>query len=381
MLLSETKEGLQDAIDSLNEFTDKWFLEINVKKTKCLVFSRGRKNKDIHDFKLGERILENCESYCYLGVIFNRSGSMKMASKALYDKAQGAMFSILRNINKHNSCGFNILIYLFDKMIVPILLYNSEVWGTSCLPINCNDNEFFYMSLLSRNSIENLQFKYLKMIMGVNKHTSNWGTITETGRFPLVIRVFTFMIKYLFHLINSSSPILNAALLTSIDLANRGVNSWFRGIRRVMSFCKLDHLFYTSDFKEIEVQLNNIGRRLKLDFISKWEKDKSELNKTKNKFELLVRSKDDFNFSEYLVNIKIASHRIAVTKLRLGSHGLPIETGRYEQKPREKRFCNLGCNKIGDEQHFLFECQHPFIKEERILFMNQLHQSFLILLK
>ena len=55
---------------------------------------------------------------------------------------------------------------------------------------------------------------------------------------------------------------------------------------------------------------------------------------------------------------------------------MPIETGRYEQKPREERFCNLGCNKIGDEQHFLFECQHPFMKEERILFMNQLHYTF-----
>jgi len=174
VLLSESKEGLQKSIDNLDSYSKKWFLEVNFKKTKCLTFSKGRKNKAHDYFKLGEQTIENCESYCYLGVIFCRSGSMKMASKALYDKAYGAMFSLLRNINKHNACKIDILIELFDKMILPIAFYNSEVWGTDYIPTNRKNNNLFDVQLLSKQLQEKLQIRYLKMILGLSANTSNF---------------------------------------------------------------------------------------------------------------------------------------------------------------------------------------------------------------
>ena len=95
VIVSETKEGLQESLNALDQYTSKWFLEVNPKKTKCLTFSRGRSPSVPDIFKLGDTVLDNCDSYCYLGVIFCKSGSMNMASKALHDKALGAMFSLL----------------------------------------------------------------------------------------------------------------------------------------------------------------------------------------------------------------------------------------------------------------------------------------------
>ena len=85
---------------------------------------------------------------------------MKMASKALHDKAQGAMFSLLRSINKHHACKFNILGDLFDKMIVPIALYNSEVWGTNSLPTNVKNTNLFNSKLLLKHTVEGLQTRF-----------------------------------------------------------------------------------------------------------------------------------------------------------------------------------------------------------------------------
>ena len=98
VLISETKEGLQESLNYLDHFTKQWFLEVNPTKTKCLTFTRGRYSKNPVIFKLGDTNLENCDSYCYLGVTFCRSESMKMAAKwflrdiltridALYTKA------------------------------------------------------------------------------------------------------------------------------------------------------------------------------------------------------------------------------------------------------------------------------------------------------
>ena len=45
----------------------------------------------------------------------------------------------------------------------------------------------------------------------------------------------------------------------------------------------------------------------------------------------------------------------AITRFRLGSHNLPIETGRWSRTPRENRLCPR-CKVLGDEIHFLFHC-------------------------
>ena len=42
-------------------------------------------------------------------------------------------------------------------------------------------------------------------------------------------------------------------------------------------------------------------------------------------------------------------------KFRLGSHKLPIETGRWKGIGRADRVCTE-CNVLGDEDHFLFRC-------------------------
>ena len=44
-----------------------------------------------------------------------------------------------------------------------------------------------------------------------------------------------------------------------------------------------------------------------------------------------------------------------MTKFRLGSHFLPIETGRWTRLSRDERLCNT-CGEIGDEKHILFSC-------------------------
>ena len=45
----------------------------------------------------------------------------------------------------------------------------------------------------------------------------------------------------------------------------------------------------------------------------------------------------------------------AMTKFRLGSHKLKIETGRWSRVPRDERLCGT-CNVLGDERHCIYDC-------------------------
>ena len=54
----------------------------------------------------------------------------------------------------------------------------------------------------------------------------------------------------------------------------------------------------------------------------------------------------------------IPKFRYAISRLRLSSHHLEIETGRYTRPftPANQRFCAACPGKVGDEYHFLTEC-------------------------
>ena len=128
VIISKSEAGLQKSLDILNEFSLKWKLKVNMTKTKCIVFSRGRKPATPLQMKLGHTNIENCDSYCYLGTMFSRSGSFNLASQTLCGKARSAMFSLLKNTYKHGACNIYLILELFDKMVSPIATYNSEVW-------------------------------------------------------------------------------------------------------------------------------------------------------------------------------------------------------------------------------------------------------------
>ena len=73
--------------------------------------------------------------------------------------------------------------------------------------------------------------------------------------------------------------------------------------------------------------------------------------------------KNRFGQEGYL-SAQNVKHRNAIRDMRMSTHKLSIETGRYEKIPRESRLCTC-CSerKIESEEHFIFECQN--YKEER----------------
>ena len=61
---------------------------------------------------------------------------------------------------------------------------------------------------------------------------------------------------------------------------------------------------------------------------------------------------------------KINDHdRIAASRLRLSSHSLAIETGRWSRVPRERRLCS--CGEVQTEEHVVCHCPRTIHVRER----------------
>ena len=79
-------------------------------------------------FTFDGRNLEVAKEISYLGLIFSVSGSFLSTKKALVNKANKAMYEVLKKGCLHNlsvKCQYD----LFDKIAKPILLYGCEIWG------------------------------------------------------------------------------------------------------------------------------------------------------------------------------------------------------------------------------------------------------------
>ena len=95
-----------------------------------------------------------------------------------------------------------------------------------------------------------------------------------------------------------------------------------------------------------------------------------------NKLSLYSEVKNKVRFESYLDLIKNVKTRVAVTKMRISCHLLPIESGRYKKIRRVERLCPL-CNRseIGDEFHYLLKCTHSSLSHTCIrgIFLESLY--------
>ena len=128
-LLAYNEQDLQSLLDTLRNWCKRWRVLINTKKSKVVHFRTGRRRRSDFQFKVGDNVLETTDRYKYLGVIFtdkrNFNDSADNLAKA-GGRALGAVISKLHNVKEY---GIKTYEKLINSCVVPILDYNSSVWG------------------------------------------------------------------------------------------------------------------------------------------------------------------------------------------------------------------------------------------------------------
>ena len=186
VLISETKNGLQQCLNKLQKYCEKNRLNVHNKKTKFMIVQK-RKSKIVPtNLSFANKPIDFCNTYTYIGSIISNTGNFKININELSKSASRAMYNLLGNTNKFLSGNIRILIDLFDKIILPICTYNCEVWGASLFTINSSPGDFLSEEQC-KNPIDRLRLKFLKHVLGVNQRSTNWAVLSETNRNSLII--------------------------------------------------------------------------------------------------------------------------------------------------------------------------------------------------
>ena len=81
-ILSLSSEGLQNSLNRLYMYRNKWKIEVRTVKTKILMFNTSGKLLKGYRFHYNGKILEQVREFKYLGTTFSASGNFHMQKKA-----------------------------------------------------------------------------------------------------------------------------------------------------------------------------------------------------------------------------------------------------------------------------------------------------------
>lgn len=349
VLLAENKFDLQNGLNAMNEYCNIWGLQVNEAKTKIVIFSSHKINKETFIFKYNNRDLEIVDEFSYLGVLFNYNGRFCKAKKRIIEQARKAMFSIVKKARKLN-LPISIQLHLFNSMVVPILLYGSEVWGIENLQI-----------------MEQFQLRFCKLILNLKASTPNCMIYGETGLLPLELQIKTRILNFWAKLINSKDEKICNVLYRTVHylhVNNVVASPWVSFVSNIFNELGLTYYFESQQVINLTHFKNVVKCRLKDHFLQNWQATVADSHKC-----LVYRIyKKNLSFEKYLDILPTNLGKL-LCKYRTTNHLLPIEKGRHLNIDRNHRKCQK-CTKqsLGDEFHYLFECK--FFKDSRKKFVD-----------
>ena len=231
---------------------------------------------------------------------------------------------------------------IFNKTVKPVLLYGCEIWGFGNLEI-----------------LERVQLKFLKYILNVRKSTPSCIIYGETGVTPIKIDIHTRMISYWSKIVSQDQNKLSYNVYqVMLSLFNNSRPDtvkkkfgWLECIKSILVNCGNINIWQQHNFPNSKWLKASVGQKLKDLFINEWY-NTIETSRSCTTYRLF---KEKFEFEKYLINTPHKYLRFVI-KFRTGNNKMPIIIGRWNNVNRENRICILCNQDIGDEFHYLFNC-------------------------
>ena len=282
---------------------------------------------------------------------FSTGGSFSECHKTLAGQALKAIFKLNRYLYHFTNITPRHRLELFDKLVTPILNYGSEVWDFG-----------------QAKQIERIHMLFCKHLLGVKTATQNDFVYGELGRTNYYTRRIYIIIKYWFKVIYAYErkyirKIYNVMLNDIADRQN--IQNWASLVINTLANLGFFEVWLAQGVGDMNKFLLILKQRFADHFLQNWS-ERLEASSRASFYKHICF----FKFQPYLDKVVTRKFTVALSKLRLSSHRLLIESGRWNKPqliPREQRLCAI-CNYLEDEYHLLFECS--LYNNERVGFLK-----------
>ena len=265
----------------LHNWSEKWLLEVNLKKTKVMILQKHKSKPKNIQFNIGKNLISMTNEYTYLGLKLTPNTKFDIASQQLSEKAIHVLYKIRKQIDLHQLPP-KLACKIFNSVISLIFLYNSEVWGAYTI------RDF---TKWDKTWTEKAHLKFCKLYLGVNRKASNVASRGELGKFPLLLPIIKRTLSYIINIYKlPDSSIAKLAFRSSKELCLKGKDSFYSN---VVNFLKkhFPTLIEPVDLEKFITQNNyisewnqQINNSSKLSFYSRFKKNYNRVRISRSQF-------------------------------------------------------------------------------------------------
>ena len=308
VLLGTTRKMIKMKFAKLIEFCEKYGMKVNELKTKLLVINGEPRDRE--EFTCNNVTVKHASLYIYLGSPFTENGSIPSIIE-LHVKSRTADLNKFKIFCKMNST----MPYQYKKKVLLAAVRSSLLYGCeSWLVENYKGVEVKYIGAV-------------RALLGVREATPADIVLLETGMPTLKELVRTRSVAFIKKNIRSDideTP-LSKAYKTCQNKSTKG-------------------------YRYIKTLLDNPNNDTLDELKKKFATKPGTRSATYRSINPNLEVHKVYTATNYIEESK----RITFTRLRVSSHRLRIETGRWSRLEREDRLCV--CGAIQDENHVLFRC-------------------------
>jgi hypothetical protein len=305
-ILATNRKSLEQKMAIVKQCCD--HINMILHPTKCQYLTVG--TNDQEDIVIDDTIkITKVDRYTYLGAIISNDTIKEQINNEI-DSRMKHVYKYVAFLYKNNDMSYRTKKLVLESALRGVLFYDSETWL-------CNN--------LQR--IDTVYASALKDMLGVRQQTCTDIVHTETGIPPASATIRQNQLHF-YKPISEGDDRPIARVLTLVKQSRTPM---------AIYICNL----IKDEKTPIDVEVEKRKKRI------------SEANTTRRRTylqmnpTLSVHPMYHTNMPEYL--------RIAGTRMRLASHRLKIETGRWARIPEELRLCP--CGEVQNERHVLIECQ------------------------
>ena len=283
-------------IKVLDQYATKNKLEINTDKTKIMICNKTGRLMSRLFFINGIQI-ECVRCYKYLGFLLTPSGEINSGLKDLRDRALKAYMGLKNSLGTSFNQHIKTTLTLIDMMIKPIL-----------------------------------QISICKQLIGVHKSTTNIGVLLEVGRVPLTLYARKLAIKNWERIRKNKA---NSLIIESYKESLKEKPPWAIHIKKLLEENGM-LTFFINPYEDKPCFVNKLIFQTLSDAFHQNALDC--IRDEGSKLRMYAIFKNNIRFEKYLSEIKTPKIRIQISKFRLSTHKLMIETGRHKNYKRNCAF-------------------------------------------
>ena len=220
VLISDSRDQLQEILDKVVEESAKRGLSSNCKKTECMVVS---KKLDVPDCQLtvGEREIKQVEKFSYLGSLITSDGRSDSEIKKRIGMSK-AIFEKMGKILKNRKLSMKTKLRVLDCYIFSTLTYGSECWT---------------ISQTMEKRLQSVEMWFYRRMLRISwtEHMSNEEVLAKAGtRRKLVVTIRKRQLQFLGHVLRKEE-------LEDVAITGKIEGKRARGRQRLTFISSLSH--------------------------------------------------------------------------------------------------------------------------------------------